>query len=111
MALLRMVRHPDLLSHVGRFSLIEDGALTMIVQNSNKLVLNHLAELEVYVRDMISGGALWELIHILYNFSQNDIRPLARQTLSSLTSQVEMRRWRIELELSYWFHSRVLSQH
>ncbi|PHT76858.1 hypothetical protein T459_20380 [Capsicum annuum] len=74
------------------FSLIEDGALTMVVQNSNKLVLHHLAELEVYARDMISGGALWELIRILYDCSRNDIRPLARQTLSSLTSQFEMRR-------------------
>ncbi|KAF3671314.1 hypothetical protein FXO37_08109 [Capsicum annuum] len=97
MALLRMVRcrHPDLLSQVDRgivnfakcesrvstqvqktrqSSLIEDGALTMVIQNSNKLALRHLAELEVYARDMISGGALWELIHISHDCSRDDIR-------------------------------------
>ncbi|PHT81692.1 hypothetical protein T459_14707 [Capsicum annuum] len=124
MALLRMVRcrHPDLLSQVDRgivnfakcesrvstqvqktrqSSLIEDGALTMVIQNSNKLALRHLAELEVYARDMISGGALWELIHISHDCSRDDIRSLARQTLLSLTSQFKMGRLRIELELSY----------
>ncbi|PHT38666.1 Armadillo repeat-containing kinesin-like protein 2 [Capsicum baccatum] len=138
MALLGMVRcrHPDLLSQVGRgianfakcksrvstqvqktrqSSLIEDGALTMVVQNSNKLALHYLAELissvpfssaKIYARYMISGGALWELIHISRDYSRDDIRSLACQTLSSLASQVTMQRLRIELELSYWFHSR-----
>ncbi|KAM3360761.1 hypothetical protein P3S68_015615 [Capsicum galapagoense] len=44
----------------------------------------------VFARDMISGGALWELIRISHDCSRDDIRSLARQTLSSLTSQVEM---------------------
>ncbi|PHT75790.1 hypothetical protein T459_19312 [Capsicum annuum] len=102
MALLGMVRcrHPDLLSQVGRgienfvkcelrVSTQEDSALTMVAQNSNKLALRHLAEL-VFARDMISGGALWELIRISHDCSRDDTRSFARQTLSSLTSQVEM---------------------
>ncbi|CAN4111740.1 unnamed protein product [Withania somnifera] len=130
-ALLGMVRcrHPDVLSQVargianfakcesrasaqgqkaGRSSLIEDGALTWIVQNSNneasmirrhvELALCHLAQHEVNAKDMISGGALWELIRISRDCSRDDIRSLARQTLtSSLTFQSEMRRLRIDL--------------
>ncbi|KAM3322921.1 kinesin-like protein KIN-UB [Capsicum chacoense] len=130
-ALLGMVRcrHPDVLSQVargianfakcesrasvqgqkaGRSSLIEDGALTWIVQNSNneasmirrhvELALCHLAQHEVNARDMITGGALWELIRISRDCSRDDIRSLARRTLtSSLTFQSEMRRLRIEL--------------
>lgn len=130
-ALLGMVRcrHPDVLSQVargianfakcesrasvqgqkaGRSSLIEDGALTWIVQNSNneasmirrhvELALCHLAQHEVNANDMISGGALWELIRISRDCSRDDIRSLARRTLtSSLTFQSEMRRLRIEL--------------
>ncbi|KAK4738657.1 hypothetical protein R3W88_002354 [Solanum pinnatisectum] len=130
-ALLGMVRcrHPDVLSQVargianfakcesrasaqgqkaGRSSLIEDGALTWIVQNSNneasmirrhvELALCHLAQHEVNAKDMISGGALWELIRISRDCSRDDIRSLARRTLtSSLTFQAEMRRLRIEL--------------
>ncbi|CAN4125806.1 unnamed protein product [Withania somnifera] len=130
-ALLGMVRcrHPDVLSQVargianfakcesrasaqgqkaGRSSLIEDGALTWIVQNSNneasmirrhvELALCHLAQHEVNAKDMISGGALWELIRISRDCSRDDIRSLARRTLtSSLTFQSEMRRLRIEL--------------
>ncbi|XP_059312869.1 kinesin-like protein KIN-UB [Lycium ferocissimum] len=130
-ALLGMVRsrHPDVLSQVargianfakcesrasaqgqkaGRSSLIEDGALTWIVQNSNneasmirrhvELALCHLAQHEVNAKDMISGGALWELIRISRDCSREDIRSLARRTLtSSPTFQAEMRRLRIEL--------------
>ncbi|PHU11747.1 hypothetical protein BC332_18677 [Capsicum chinense] len=44
----------------------------------------------VFARDMIIGGALWELIRISHDCSRDDIRSLAHQTLSSLTSQVEM---------------------
>ncbi|KAK4371987.1 hypothetical protein RND71_007371 [Anisodus tanguticus] len=130
-ALLGMVRyrHQDVLSQVargianfakcesrasaqgqkaGRSSLIEDGALPWIVQNSNneasmirrhvELALCHLAQHEVNAKDMISGGALWELIRISRDCSRDDIRSLARRTLiSSLTFQAEMRRLRIEL--------------
>ncbi|KAK4411296.1 Kinesin-like protein KIN-UB [Sesamum angolense] len=124
-ALLGMVRcrHPDVLSQVargianfakcesrassqgtreGRSLLIEDGALPWIVQNANneaslirrhvELALCHLAQ-----HDMISGGALWELVRISRDCSREDIRALARRTLaSSSTFQAEMRRLRIE---------------
>lgn len=129
-ALLGMVRcgHPDVLSQVargianfakcesractqgtkaGRSFLIEDGALSWIVQNANneappirrhiELALCHLAQHEVNAKDMISGGALWELVRISRDCSREDIRSLARRTLtSSPTFRAEMRRLRIE---------------
>lgn len=53
---------------------------------------------EINAKDMISGGALWELIRISRDCSRDDIRSLARRTLtSSPTFQAEMRRLRIEL--------------
>ncbi|KAB2634438.1 armadillo repeat-containing kinesin-like protein 2 [Pyrus ussuriensis x Pyrus communis] len=81
----------------GRSFLIEDGALPWIVQNANdeaapirrhiELALYHLAQHEVNAKDMISGGALWEL----------DIRSLAHRTLnSSPTFRAEIRRLRID---------------
>ncbi|XP_071709610.1 kinesin-like protein KIN-UA [Rutidosis leptorrhynchoides] len=130
-ALLEMVRsrHPDVLSQVargianfakcesracskgtkkGRSLLIEDGALTWIVQNANseasiirrhiELALCHLAQHEVNTRDMVSGGALLELVRISRDCSREDIRSLARRTLTS--SQIfssELRRMRIEI--------------
>ncbi|KAI8020690.1 Kinesin-like protein KIN-UB [Camellia lanceoleosa] len=130
-ALLQMVRcrHPDVLSQVargianfakcesrasthgtktGRSFLIEDGALSWIVQNANnetslirrhtELALCHLAQHEVNAKDMISGGALWELVRISRDCSREDIRTLARRTLtSSPTFQSELRRLRIEV--------------
>ncbi|KAL3598972.1 hypothetical protein D5086_006890 [Populus alba] len=55
----------------GRSLLIEDGVLPWMVQNANneaspirrhiELALCHLAQHEVNAKDMISGGALWEL--------------------------------------------------
>ncbi|KAL6499357.1 hypothetical protein OROHE_026020 [Orobanche hederae] len=130
-ALLGMVRsrHPDVISQVargianfakcesrastqgireGRSLLIEDGALSWIVQNANneaslirrhvELALCHLAQHEVNAKDMISGGALWELVRISRDCSREDIRALARRTLtSSSTFQAEMRRLRIEV--------------
>ncbi|KAJ8749028.1 hypothetical protein K2173_013472 [Erythroxylum novogranatense] len=91
----------------GRSLLIEDGALPWIVQNANneaapirrhiELALCHLAQHEVNTKDMISGGALWELVRISRDCSREDIRNLARKTLnSSLTFRAEMRRLRIE---------------
>ncbi|KAK1558863.1 hypothetical protein Q3G72_007531 [Acer saccharum] len=91
----------------GRSLLIDDGALPWIVQNANneaapirrhiELALCHLAQHEVNVNDMISGGALWELIRISRNCSREDIRNLARRTLSSSPIfRAEMRRLRIE---------------
>ncbi|KAK4483420.1 hypothetical protein RD792_010607, partial [Penstemon davidsonii] len=87
--------------------LIEDGALPWIVQNANneaslirrhvELALCHLAQHEVNSKEMISGGALWELVRISRDCSREDIRTLARRTLtSSSIFQAEMRRLRIE---------------
>ncbi|KAJ9680768.1 hypothetical protein PVL29_019934 [Vitis rotundifolia] len=87
--------------------LIEDGALQWIVQNANneaspirrhiELALCHLAQHEVNAKDMISGGALWELVRISRDCSREDIRNLAHRTLtSSPTFRSELRRLRIE---------------
>nr|GEV93321.1 kinesin-like protein KIN-UB [Tanacetum cinerariifolium] len=92
----------------GRSLLIEDGALPWIVQNANseasiirrhiELALCHLAQHEVNTRDMVSGGALWELVRISRDCSRDDIRSLARRTLtSSQTFLSELRRLRIEI--------------
>ncbi|XVE73995.1 hypothetical protein DITRI_Ditri11bG0163500 [Diplodiscus trichospermus] len=92
----------------GRSLLIDDGALPWIVQNANndaaiirrhiELALCHLAQHEVNAKDMISGGALWELVRISWDCSREDIRSLARRTLnSSPLFRAEMRRLRIEL--------------
>ncbi|CAA2991492.1 kinesin-like protein KIN-UB isoform X1 [Olea europaea var. sylvestris] len=92
----------------GRSLLIEDGALPWIVQNANneaslirrhvELALCHLAQHEVNAKDMISGGALWELVRISRDCSREDIKALARRTLtSSSTFVAEMRRLRIEV--------------
>ncbi|XP_065859440.1 kinesin-like protein KIN-UB [Euphorbia lathyris] len=94
-------------SKSGRSLLIEDGALPWIVQNANdesapirrhiELALCHLAQHEVNAKEMISGGALWELVRISRDCSREDIRSLARKTLnSSPTFRSEMRRLRIE---------------
>ncbi|RVX01028.1 Kinesin-like protein KIN-UB [Vitis vinifera] len=91
----------------GRSFLIEDGALQWIVQNANneaspirrhiELALCHLAQHEVNAKDMISGGALWELVRISRDCSREDIRNLAHRTLtSSPTFRSELRRLRIE---------------
>ncbi|KAL5538182.1 hypothetical protein UlMin_043680 [Ulmus minor] len=91
----------------GRSLLIEDGALPWIVQNANnvaapirrhiELALCHLAQHEVNAKDMISGGALWELVRISRDCSREDIRTLARRTLnSSPIFRAEMRRLGIE---------------
>ncbi|KAL3536931.1 hypothetical protein ACH5RR_000297 [Cinchona calisaya] len=88
--------------------LIEDGALPWIVQNANneaslirrhvELALCHLAQHEVNAKDLISGGALWELVRISRDCSRDDIRALACRTLtSSPTIVAELRRLRIEV--------------
>lgn len=52
---------------------------------------------EVNAKDMITGGALWELVRISRDCSREDIRTLAHRTLiSSPTFQAEMRRLRID---------------
>ncbi|XP_071696330.1 kinesin-like protein KIN-UA [Rutidosis leptorrhynchoides] len=89
----------------GKSLLIEDGALPWIVKNANnevspirrhiELALCHMAQHEVNAKDMISGGALWELVRISRDCSREDIRILARRTLSSSPSfQVELKRLR-----------------
>ncbi|KAF8027445.1 hypothetical protein BT93_E0372 [Corymbia citriodora subsp. variegata] len=91
----------------GRSLLIEDGALPWVVQNAKneasairrhiELALCHLAQHEVNAKDMISGGALWELVRISRDCSREDIRTLARRSLaSSSTFKVELRRLRMD---------------
>nr|CAD1830126.1 unnamed protein product [Ananas comosus var. bracteatus] len=92
---------------LGKSLLIEDGALPWIIKNANndaspirrhiELALCHLAQHEVNAKDMISEGALWELVRISRDCSREDIRMLAYRTLtSSPTLQAEMRRLHIE---------------
>lgn len=93
---------------VGKSLLIDDGALPWIVKNANneaapirrhiELALCHLAQHEVNLKDIISEGALWELVRISRDCSREDIRNLAYRTLtSSPTLQAEMRRLGIKM--------------
>ncbi|KAF8662142.1 hypothetical protein HU200_056335 [Digitaria exilis] len=93
---------------VGKSLLIDDGALPWIVKNANneaapirrhiELALCHLAQHEVNSKDIISEGALWELVRISRDCSREDIRMLAYRTLtSSPTLQAEMRRLGIKM--------------
>lgn len=51
---------------------------------------------EVNAKDMVHGGALWELVRISRDCSREDIRILAHRTLSSSpTFQGELKRLRI----------------
>ncbi|KAL8520403.1 hypothetical protein ACS0TY_011070 [Phlomoides rotata] len=90
----------------GRSVLIEDGALPWIIQNANneaspirrhiELALCHLAQHEVNARDMINGGALWELVRVSRDCSREDIKALALRTLKSSSSfQAELKRLRM----------------
>ncbi|XP_004511636.1 kinesin-like protein KIN-UA [Cicer arietinum] len=90
----------------GRSFLIDDGALPWIVQNANieassirrhiELALCHLAQHEINAKDMINGGALWELVRISRDCSREDIKILAHRTLASNPAfQAEMRRLRL----------------
>ncbi|CAN4127453.1 unnamed protein product [Withania somnifera] len=94
-------------SKTGKSLLIEDGTLPWIVQNANneaspirrhiELALCHLAQHEVNAKDMIKGGALWELVRISRDCSRDDIRTLAYHTLTSSPSfQAELKRLRID---------------
>lgn len=91
----------------GRSVLIEDGTLPWIVQNANdesapirrhiELALCHLAQHEVNAKDMIRGGALWELVRISRDCSREDIRSLAHRILDASPSfRAELRRLRVE---------------
>ncbi|KHN40135.1 Armadillo repeat-containing kinesin-like protein 2 [Glycine soja] len=92
----------------GTSFLIEDGALPWIVHNANneaapirrhiELALCHMAQQEVNAKDMINGGALWELVRISRDCTREDIRNLARRTLTSiLPFKSELRRLRIDV--------------
>jgi len=51
----------------------------------------------VNAKDLVSGGALWELVRISRDCSREDIRNLARRTLSSVsTFKSELRRLRVD---------------
>ncbi|XP_019172630.1 PREDICTED: kinesin-like protein KIN-UA isoform X2 [Ipomoea nil] len=91
----------------GRSLLIEDGAMPWIIQNASnetshirrhiELALCHIAQHEVNAKDMVSGGALWELVRISRNCSREDIRTLAYHTLTSSKSfQAELKRLRVD---------------
>ncbi|CAN8294001.1 unnamed protein product [Cochlearia groenlandica] len=130
-ALLGMVRcgHPDVLAQVargianfakcesrasnqgikrGKSLLIEDGALSWIVQNAKtetsaikrhiELALCHLAQHEGNAKEMVKEGAIWELVRISRDCSREDIRSLALRTLtSSPTFLTELRRLRVDI--------------
>lgn len=95
-------------SKTGRSLLIDEGALPWIVANASneaspirrhiELALCHLAQQDVNAKDLVAGGALWELVRISKECSREDIRTLAYRMLSgSLTFQAELRRLHIVL--------------
>ncbi|OMO80965.1 Armadillo [Corchorus olitorius] len=62
---------------------------------NKKIQITYIAE--VNAKDMISGGALWELVRISRDCSREDIRSLAHRTLTSSPSFLaELRRLRID---------------
>nr|XP_008362664.2 kinesin-like protein KIN-UC isoform X2 [Malus domestica] len=75
----------------GRSLLMDDGALTWLIINSNttstsiqrhiELALCHLAQNEDNARDFISSGGLQEIIQISAESSRDDIRNLAKKAL------------------------------
>ncbi|KAH7439668.1 hypothetical protein KP509_04G071600 [Ceratopteris richardii] len=86
-----------------RSLLIDDGALPWIISNANsesspvrrhiELALCHLAQHEVNAKDLVAAGALWELLRISEECSREDIRNLAKRTLTaSPTFQSELRK-------------------
>nr|XP_023912109.1 kinesin-like protein KIN-UC isoform X3 [Quercus suber] len=76
---------------IGRSLLIDDGALTWLIANSNtnsastrrhvELALCHLAQNEENAKDIISGGGIKVLIQISAESSREDIRNLAKKML------------------------------
>ncbi|KAG9145097.1 hypothetical protein Leryth_008885 [Lithospermum erythrorhizon] len=93
----------------GRSFLIEDSLLPWIVQNANneaspirrhiELALCHLAQHEVNAKDMISEGALWELVRISRDCSREDIRALAYRIIANNSIfQTELKRLRVDYE-------------
>lgn len=93
----------------GRSLLIDDGALPWIVSNASseaspirrhlELALCHLAQHEVNAKDLAAAGALWELVRISKECSREDIRSLAKRTLSaSPVFQSELRKMHVAHE-------------
>lgn len=93
----------------GRSLLIDDGALPWIVSNASseaspirrhiELALCHLAQHEVNAKDLAAAGALWELVRISKECSREDIRSLAKRTLSaSPVFQSELRKMHLAHE-------------
>ena len=57
----------------------------------------HSSYSEANAKDMISGGALWELVRISRDCYRDDIRSLARRTLSSSpTFLAELKRLHVD---------------
>ncbi|XP_010553480.1 PREDICTED: kinesin-like protein KIN-UA [Tarenaya hassleriana] len=92
----------------GKSFLIEDGALSWIVQNAKteastirrhiELALCHLAQHEGNAKEMVKEGAIWELVRISRECSREDIRSLAHRTLTSSPAFLtELRRLRVDL--------------
>ncbi|KAK4367067.1 hypothetical protein RND71_014947 [Anisodus tanguticus] len=86
----------------GRSTLMEDGVLRWLITNSNsvysstrrhiELALCHLAQNEGNARDIVSSGALDEIVRISNGSSREDIRNLAKKTLKlSPTFQAQIR--------------------
>ncbi|KAJ8551678.1 hypothetical protein K7X08_021693 [Anisodus acutangulus] len=86
----------------GRSTLMEDGVLRWLITNSNsassstrrhiELALCHLAQNEGNARDIVSSGALDEIVRISNESSREDIRNLAKKTLKlSPTFQAQIR--------------------
>ncbi|KAH7296837.1 hypothetical protein KP509_26G041100 [Ceratopteris richardii] len=92
----------------GRSLLIESGALPWVVSNANvdaanirrhiELALCHLAQHEANAKDLLESGALWELVRISRDCSREDIKNLARRTLTSSSAfQAELKRMQMVL--------------
>ncbi|KAL2630162.1 hypothetical protein R1flu_014848 [Riccia fluitans] len=82
----------------GRSLLIDDGALPWIVANANsdsssvrshiELALFRLAQHEVHAQDLITGGALRELVRIYLECHCETIRTLARRSFTTFQTEL-----------------------
>ncbi|XP_024008076.1 kinesin-like protein KIN-UA [Eutrema salsugineum] len=129
-ALLGTVRcgHPDVLAQVARgianFAkcesrastqgtkrekslLLEEGALSWIVQNAKtealqarrhiEFALCFLAQNEANAEEMVKGRAMWELVRLSRDYSNEDVRSFAHTTLTSIpTFLTELRRLHVD---------------
>ncbi|VVA91094.1 unnamed protein product [Arabis nemorensis] len=104
----------------GKSLLIEDGALSWIVQNAKtetsatrrhiELALCYLGKHEANAKEMVKEGALWELVRISRDFSSEDIRSLAHKTLTSnLSFLTELKEAEAEAHQQYVVEADVLT--